>query len=87
MDPFKDRNRGLASIHPDEQPIILKAKILMAEYMYFKHPFPDAIEILWWVREAWRESEEDLEIHAITSPASCKYVYYYLPGSETVNAS
>jgi hypothetical protein len=87
VDPFRDRNRGLASIHSDEQAIVLKTKALMAEYMYFKYPFPDATQILTWVREAWRESEDDLGTCTVMSSESLKYVHCYCPRSEILLTS
>jgi hypothetical protein len=76
---FREHNRGLASIHCDEQPVLLKAKVLIGEYMYFKHPFPDEIKTYGWMRKAWKRAEEVPELHFEMSPESLKYVCCQLP--------
>jgi len=42
----------MARIHTDEHPVVLKAIVLMTDYSYLKHPFPDAIKTFWWLRKA-----------------------------------
>jgi hypothetical protein len=85
--PFRNRNRDLVLIHHDEHPIVLKAQALMAEYIFFKHPLPDIIQILQWIRKAWSESEDDLKTHIIMSSESFEYVHCYHPRSQTLNAN
>jgi len=58
----------------EHDPVVLKAIAIMAEYTYFKHPFPDAIKTFGWLRKAWKRAEEVIELRVDMSTESRNYV-------------